>query len=547
MIDQESLLAELGLMDDRKLLLELTIQLGQNEHDIIYLYEGDDIGVKASQFCEKHHLKDEIIDIIAQNIKLNLNEKENYFSFVNQSTQISNTNTNKPLHDQTINQIREINQEKKENKNDILNKSQTAIKKTNIYEKQVKQMNFKNNVLQKQRLLKEEEQIKEATFKPKLNQNTLKIVSTTRQNRNKTPEYYLLKYGQQLQEQKRKAEQQFMNETSRECSFKPEINKISQKICDEIIKKDVSMTKFDQLYNHAKIRKANDKSQTSFIQESQTQQTKRSVTPNRSQNKQYLPFLERVEMQKKIKEDKLKQEIEESQMYDDKSGQKLFQPQVHSANRSRGGLSIGEYLYQQQKSLNEESIIQFECDDLSKSVQTERSNQIVLQMRKKKLEDYFKLMDSDNDGLISAQNIYLEELPTEALELLQPVILQLEKLDIYLNIETWTAKCLDVIEKMSVVDKNRLFQRQNKQQKTQPDQSSTFRPQLNQKSEIIAKQRQTFKGPAALYQKAMKENIVKQQKIKQIKQQLEQKEAKQCTFQPKIKFFGGSRTSTGFY
>lgn len=39
-------------------------------------------------------------------------------------------------------------------------------------------------------------------------------------------------------------------------------------------------------------------------------------------------------------------------------------------------------------------------------------------MRKKKLEEYFKLMDSDNDGLISASNIYLDDLPTEALELL---------------------------------------------------------------------------------------------------------------------------------
>ncbi|CAD8142151.1 unnamed protein product [Paramecium octaurelia] len=547
MIDQESLLAELGLLDDRKLLLELTIQLGQNEHDILFLYEGDDIGVKASQFCEKHHLKDEIKDVIAQNIKLHLNEKENYFSFVNQSTQISNVNTNKPLQNQAIKQIKDVNQQKKENKKDNLNKSQAAIKKTDIYDKQVKQMNNKNNAIQKQRILKEEEAIKEATFKPRLNQNTLKIVSTTRQNRNNTPEYYLLKYGQQLQEQKKKAEQQNLNETSRECSFRPEINKISQKICDEIIKKDVSMTKFDQLYNQAKKRKANDKSSTSIIQESQTQQSKRSVTPNKSQNKQYLPFLERVEIQKKIKEERLKQEVEESVMYDDKSGQKLFQPQVHSANRNRGGLSIGEYLYQQQKSINEESIIQLECDDLSKSVQTDRSNQIVTQMRRKKLEEYFKLMDSDNDGLISAQNIYLEELPTEALELLKPVILQLEKLDIFLNIETWTAKCLDIIEKMSIFDKNRLFQKQPKQQKTLPDSSSTFKPQLNQKSEIIAKQRQTFKGPAALYQKAMKENIVKEQKIKQIKEQQEQKQAKQCTFQPKIKLSNRSNTSTGFY
>ena len=80
-------------------------------------------------------------------------------------------------------------------------------------------------------------------------------------------------------------------------------------------------------------------------------------------------------------------------------------------------------------------------------------------MRRKKLEEFFKLMDSDNDGLISAAHIYLEDLPTEALELLQPIILQLEKLDIYLNVETWTAKCLDIVEKMNVPDKNRLFQK----------------------------------------------------------------------------------------
>jgi hypothetical protein len=93
-------LAELGLLDKRKLLLELTIQLGVNESDVIYLYEGDDIDMKAFQFCEKHQLKDEVKDIIVQNIKANLNEKENYFSFVNQST--SNVNTNKTPLDKIV-------------------------------------------------------------------------------------------------------------------------------------------------------------------------------------------------------------------------------------------------------------------------------------------------------------------------------------------------------------------------------------------------------------------------------------------------------------
>lgn len=39
-------------------------------------------------------------------------------------------------------------------------------------------------------------------------------------------------------------------------------------------------------------------------------------------------------------------------------------------------------------------------------------------MRKKRLEDFFNIMDSDNDGFISSAAINLDDLPTEALELL---------------------------------------------------------------------------------------------------------------------------------
>lgn len=39
---------------------------------------------------------------------------------------------------------------------------------------------------------------------------------------------------------------------------------------------------------------------------------------------------------------------------------------------------------------------------------------------------------------------------------------------------------------------------------------------------LAAKQRQVFKGPAALYEKAMKENMIKENKIKHFKEQKEQ-------------------------
>jgi hypothetical protein len=51
-------------------------------------------------------------------------------------------------------------------------------------------------------------------------------------------------------------------------------------------------------------------------------------------------------------------------------------------------------------------------------------------MRRQKLGAYFELMDSNNDGYISAEDINLENLPTVAIELLGPVILEIESLGV---------------------------------------------------------------------------------------------------------------------
>lgn len=78
-------------------------------------------------------------------------------------------------------------------------------------------------------------------------------------------------------------------------------------------------------------------------------------------------------------------------------------------------------------------------------------------MRKRKLEEYFKTMDSDKDGFISSNAIDLDHLPTDALILLEPVILELETLDIYMNLESWVSKSLELVDRLSIIDKNRLF------------------------------------------------------------------------------------------
>ena len=58
-------------------------------------------------------------------------------------------------------------------------------------------------------------------------------------------------------------------------------------------------------------------------------------------------------------------------------------------------------------------------------------------MRIKKLEYYFDLTDSDHDGLISADNIALDSLPTYVIEILGEVIGKLEHLGVEMDCESW--------------------------------------------------------------------------------------------------------------
>jgi Ca2+-binding EF-hand superfamily protein len=53
---------------------------------------------------------------------------------------------------------------------------------------------------------------------------------------------------------------------------------------------------------------------------------------------------------------------------------------------------------------------------------SDRSTSLLVNYRRKKLEEFFELMDSDRDGYISKNDIDLESLPTEVLTILGSVI-----------------------------------------------------------------------------------------------------------------------------
>lgn len=57
---------------NKRLLLELTVQLTEQMKDNIKVYEGDSPDFLANEFCLKHNLRSEAQPIIANNIRENI-------------------------------------------------------------------------------------------------------------------------------------------------------------------------------------------------------------------------------------------------------------------------------------------------------------------------------------------------------------------------------------------------------------------------------------------------------------------------------------------
>ena len=111
----------------------------------------------------------------------------------------------------------------------------------------------------------------------------------------------------------------------------------------------------------------------------------------------------------------------------DSNGQKLFKPKISSMREPKGEL-IYEYLYQQTK--NHKKI---EVEDPRPKI-NEYSDQLVKQLHKKRMAWLFSELDSDQDGLISPKRINIEGIHEDILEIIMPVLFEMEEMNIELNL-----------------------------------------------------------------------------------------------------------------
>lgn len=124
-------------------------------------------------------------------------------------------------------------------------------------------------------------------------------------------------------------------------------------------------------------------------------------------------------------------------------------------------LPVGDHLYNKSKEYDRKKRELFEREQRSMYDQRARSNDrstaIIEGLRKKNLLTLFNLLDSDGDGVISANRIDISRINTALLELLAPLLCELEELGDTLNQEEFLASADRLMKSLSIAEKDFLL------------------------------------------------------------------------------------------
>lgn len=120
------------------------------------------------------------------------------------------------------------------------------------------------------------------------------------------------------------------------------------------------------------------------------------------------------------------------------------------------------------------------------------STRIVENLLNRKISDLFDALDSDLDGMISANRIDIKNLEPKKLALLTPLLVEMEDLNLELDKENFTEAVKRLVKSLSISEKDYLLGVETKKKVrayTGSMKDCTFRPKINPKSKEIAKKR----------------------------------------------------------
>lgn len=249
-------------------------------------------------------------------------------------------------------------------------------------------------------------------------------------------------------------------------------------------------------------------------------------------------FVERLSKPSNAKNrSKIRQLAEEK--FDKNTGQRLFHPKVGRpplARKDDDNLPVSEKLYNESKkrALEKEQKEFLRNNSQKRIVVQEKSEELLDHKKARNFHEIFLLLDSDNDGIISAEKIDISKLSHELLEIFTPLFWEMEDLEQTLDLEEFIDASMRLYDTLKHHEKSLILNLKDKwgRIKNINEKDWTFQPKLNKNSlKIAAKWRDQRED---VVNKLYKKKFESEARLDEMRRQKEEEELIGCTFQPKI-------------
>jgi len=416
-----------------KVLVYMTIDIGDGRQGYLEVCDGDESEALAEAFCEEHNLPEEKKERLVKLIEV--------------------------YRAQAIEQ--ETCPEPEELPRPVSKASNKSIQPSNFGEELYnREMRHREELQLKyfhQKKLEESKKLKSLTFKPKINE-TSALISPRSFERT---EDILMRSADERRSRLENLAAEISNKKLEECTFSPKINKFSSRLDD---KKRYHEPRFEKLYNEASQRKHRQEYYSEQISMNEF-----SFKPNTSMSKRLQPHESREAQLDRLYNSKRRfdQQMEEVRKSLEQQELSMFAPstgRAPKAPRNTDGKDIGSYLYEmreQKKTLTQIVWKEVEAQRLEQN--SVRANSQSCRMYElfclKHYERFFKMLDSDRDGLISADKISLDGIDDAALEIMQPIFGELQGTNEPMSFIDFVEKLHYIMSQLSLHDRSIILKR----------------------------------------------------------------------------------------
>jgi len=431
-----------------------------------------------------------------------------------------------------------------------------------LYEQGLKKKAHLEKIAKEKQSERRAKEMEGVTFKPVINQKRKSVAeaNSSSTKKSKKPEERLLEHIKVVQRKQEKIRDAEIKDYQQKHTFQPNINKKyflynSYKNRSAMLEKERSMSRgslsdkkfnnprFEQLFEDAQRRKLLEGKRQGMIPDAEctfspnVELTHEFNSTELGKRKQILFSEERLYKKKKALQNS------ESNI-DLKTGQQLYHPLIGRPpkNRSKSkGENIGDYLYAQK--LKSKEIPDFSPNSESNTPRTmalvhDRSCKMVEKMRKECFEAIFRILDSDNDGIISAKENAVESLSKEVALIYIPLFNELEQMKCTLNIEEFVDSSNNLFKDLNVSQKNTLINFYKSlgggshTSRSFTTECHSFKPQISARSKKLA-EKKAIPG-VDLVTKLMQLQKLAEAKIEKLRAENENAKVAGCTFKPQL-------------